>query len=54
VGKVWGHFFEGFLLDVKYDDLSASLLGDLAPTNPPKRLRFGCFRWFPWGGVLEG
>jgi hypothetical protein len=28
--------------------------GDLDPTNPPKRLRFGCFRWFPWEGVLEG
>jgi hypothetical protein len=30
------------------------LLGDLDPTNPPKRLRFGCCRWFPWEGVLEG
>jgi hypothetical protein len=32
----------------------ASLLGDLDPINPPKRLRFGCFRWFPCEGVLEG
>jgi hypothetical protein len=30
------------------------LFGDLDPTNPPKRLRFGCFRWFPWEVVLEG
>jgi hypothetical protein len=30
------------------------LLGDLDPSNLPKRLRFGCFRWFPWEGVLEG
>jgi hypothetical protein len=21
VGKIWGHFFEGFLLDVTYEDL---------------------------------
>jgi hypothetical protein len=29
------------------------LLGDLDPTNPLKRLRFVCFRWFPWEHVLE-
>jgi hypothetical protein len=27
---------------------------DLDQSNPLKRLRFGCFRWFPWEGVLEG
>jgi hypothetical protein len=30
------------------------LLGDLAPTNPLKRLRFGGFRWSSWEGVLDG
>jgi hypothetical protein len=30
------------------------LLGDLAPTNPLKRLRFGGFRWSSWEGILEG
>jgi hypothetical protein len=32
----------------------ATLLGDPDSTNPPKQLRFGCFRWFSWEGVLEG
>jgi hypothetical protein len=52
VGKFWG---------VSLRDSSwmsrmrtfASLLGDLAPTSPPKRLQFGGFRWSPWEGVLE-
>jgi hypothetical protein len=29
------------------------LLGDLARI-PLKRLRFGCFRWYSWEGVLQG
>jgi hypothetical protein len=42
VGKFWGCFS------------CASLLGDLDPTNPLKRLQFECFQWFPREDDLEG
>jgi hypothetical protein len=46
-------FLKGILVGCHVRGRCAFLLGDLDPTSPPKRLRFGCFWWFPWEGVLE-
>jgi hypothetical protein len=39
-------FLWGILVGCHVWGPCASLLGDLDPTNPLKRLRFRCFRWF--------
>jgi hypothetical protein len=52
VGKFWGRFFEGFLLDVTYEDLVPLWLVILLQQT--LRNQFGSFRWFLWEGVLEG
>jgi hypothetical protein len=51
-GEVLEVFLWGILVGCHVWGPCASLLGDLDPTNPPKRLRFGGFRWFLEGCVL--
>jgi hypothetical protein len=53
-GEVLGAFLWGILVGCHIWGSCASLLGDLAPIIPLKRLRLGCFRWFSWEGGLEG
>jgi hypothetical protein len=45
VAEFWRRFFAGFGVGVTHEDLVPLSLGDHAPPNPWKSLRFGGSRW---------